>query len=59
MQLRGPSIARPGALGLRRFERRADGEREVMEPKGFVRSDSGAVWGMQLFWPFEAEYSLS
>jgi len=36
-----------------------DGELEVMEPKGFVRSDSGAVWGMQFFWPFKAEYIVS
>lgn len=36
-----------------------DGDLEVMEPKGFVRSDSGAVWGMQFIWPFEAEYIIS
>lgn len=36
-----------------------DGPLEVMEPVGFVRSGSGAEWGMQFFWPFEAEYLIA
>lgn len=36
-----------------------DAPLEVMEPLGFVRSESGAVWGMQFLWPFEAEYIVS
>ncbi len=36
-----------------------DGPLEVMEPIGFVRSGSGAEWGMQFFWPFEAEYLIA
>ncbi len=40
-------------------EKAFDGDLEVMEPLGFVRSDSGAVWGMQFLWPFEAEYIVS
>jgi len=36
-----------------------DGALEVMEPVGFVRSGSGAEWGMQFLWPFEAEYLIA
>lgn len=37
-----------------------DGERKVMEPRGFVVPGTGnAVWGMQFFWPIKAEYLIA
>lgn len=36
-----------------------DGDVEVMEPVGFVHGASGAEWGMQFLWPFEAEYLIA
>jgi apolipoprotein D and lipocalin family protein len=35
-----------------------DGPEKVMQPKGFVRDSSNAVWGMQFIWPFKAEYRI-
>jgi apolipoprotein D and lipocalin family protein len=35
-----------------------DGPEKVMQPKGFVRDSSNAVWGMQFLWPFKAEYRI-
>ncbi len=36
-----------------------DGEPKVYRPRGFVRSQSNAVWGMQFVWPIEAEYRIA
>ena len=36
-----------------------DGPLKVYTPKGFVRDkESNAVWDMQFFWPFKAEYRI-
>jgi apolipoprotein D and lipocalin family protein len=36
-----------------------DGPRKVYRPRGYIRDkDSNAVWGMQFFWPFKAEYRI-
>ena len=36
-----------------------EGPRKVYRARGFVRNpDSNAVWGMQFFWPFKAEYRV-
>ena len=35
------------------------GPRKVYRPKGIIRDkQSNAVWGMQFFWPFKAEYRI-
>jgi apolipoprotein D and lipocalin family protein len=37
-----------------------DGERERMEPTGYVLEGTGnAVWAMQFFWPIRLEYTIS
>jgi len=37
-----------------------DGERERMEPTGYVIEGTGnAVWAMQFFWPIRLEYTIS
>lgn len=33
-----------------------DGERKRYNPRGFVRSDNNAEWGMQFIWPIKAEF---
>jgi apolipoprotein D and lipocalin family protein len=36
-----------------------DGPVKTYRPRGFVRdSESNAVWDMQFFWPFKAEYRI-
>ncbi len=36
-----------------------DGPLKVYRPRGFIRDkQSNAVWGMQFFWPFKAEYRI-
>ncbi len=36
-----------------------DGPHKVYRPRGFIRDNqSKAVWGMQFFWPFKAEYRI-
>ena len=36
-----------------------DGPRKVYRPRGFIQDkQSNAVWGMQFFWPFKAEYRI-
>lgn len=36
-----------------------DGERERMEPTGFVEdTTSNAVWGMRFIWPFKSDYRI-
>jgi apolipoprotein D and lipocalin family protein len=35
-----------------------DGKRKTYHPKGFVQSESNAVWGMQFVWPFKADYRI-
>lgn len=36
-----------------------DGPLKTYRPRGFVQDDaSNAVWGMQFFWPFKAEYRI-
>ncbi len=36
-----------------------DGPKREYHPRGFVRDDSGAVWGMQFIWPFKGEFVIS
>ena len=36
-----------------------DGELKTYQPRGFVRDDSNAVWGMQFVWPIRAEYLIA
>jgi apolipoprotein D and lipocalin family protein len=36
-----------------------EGPRKVYRPRGFIQDkQSNAVWGMQFFWPFKAEYRV-
>ncbi len=35
-----------------------DGELKRYTPRGFIRDESNAVWGMQFIWPFKAEYRI-
>ena len=35
-----------------------DGPRKEYHPRGFVRSESNAVWGMQFVWPIKADYRI-
>jgi apolipoprotein D and lipocalin family protein len=35
-----------------------DGELKTYQPRGFVRDDSNAVWGMQFVWPIKADYRI-
>ncbi|MGD9055336.1 MAG: lipocalin family protein [Desulfobacterales bacterium] len=36
-----------------------EGPRKVYRPRGFIQDkQSNAVWGMQFFWPFKAEYRI-
>ena len=36
-----------------------DGPLKVYRPRGFIQDkQSNAVWGMQFFWPFKAEYRI-
>jgi apolipoprotein D and lipocalin family protein len=36
-----------------------DGPLKTYNPRGYVRDEkSNAVWGMQFFWPFKAEYRI-
>ena len=36
-----------------------DGPLKVYRPRGFIQdTQSNAVWGMQFFWPFKAEYRI-
>jgi apolipoprotein D and lipocalin family protein len=43
-----------------RFNKGAfDGPLKVYRPRGFIQDkQSNAVWGMQFFWPFKAEYRI-
>ena len=34
------------------------GERKVYQPRGFVKDESNAVWGMQFIWPIKADYRI-
>ncbi|CAB1075935.1 Outer membrane lipoprotein [Olavius algarvensis Delta 1 endosymbiont] len=37
----------------------SEGPLKEYNPRGFIRDDpSNAVWGMQFFWPFKAEYRV-
>ena len=36
-----------------------DGPLKTMNPRGFVRDQSNAVWGMQFVWPLKAEYLIA
>lgn len=35
-----------------------DGEAVTYRPRGFVSTESNAVWGMQFVWPIKAEYRI-
>jgi apolipoprotein D and lipocalin family protein len=36
-----------------------DGPQKTMKPRGWVRDESNAVWGMQFIWPIKAEYLIA
>ena len=36
-----------------------DGPPKTMQPRGFVRDSTNAVWGMQFVWPIKAEYLIA
>jgi apolipoprotein D and lipocalin family protein len=36
-----------------------DGPVKTMNPTGFIRDSSHAVWGMRIFWPFKSEYLIA
>ena len=35
-----------------------DGELKTYNPRGFVKDDSNAIWGMQFIWPIKADYRI-
>jgi apolipoprotein D and lipocalin family protein len=35
-----------------------DGPVKTYHPRGFIRSQSNAVWGMQFIWPIKADYRI-
>jgi len=35
-----------------------DGELKTYTPRGFVRDESNAIWGMQFIWPIKADYRI-
>jgi apolipoprotein D and lipocalin family protein len=35
-----------------------DGPRKEYHPRGWVRDESNAVWGMQFVWPIKADYRI-
>ncbi|HSG65690.1 MAG TPA: lipocalin family protein [Gammaproteobacteria bacterium] len=35
-----------------------DGPVRTYRPRGFVRSESNAIWGMQFIWPIKADYRV-
>jgi apolipoprotein D and lipocalin family protein len=35
-----------------------DGPLVEYRPRGYVRDESAAIWGMRFVWPFEAEYRI-
>ena len=34
------------------------GEQKVYRPRGFVKDESNAIWGMQFIWPIKADYRI-
>lgn len=36
-----------------------DGEEKEYNPKGFVQSESNAIWGMRFIWPIKADYRIA
>lgn len=36
-----------------------DGPLKVYHPRGYVRDESNAVWGMQFVWPIRADYRIA
>lgn len=36
-----------------------DGPVKTMNPTGFIRDSSNAVWGMRILWPFKSEYLIA
>jgi apolipoprotein D and lipocalin family protein len=36
-----------------------DGPVRTMNPTGFIRDSSNAVWGMRIFWPITSEYLIA
>lgn len=36
-----------------------DGPKRTLKPRGWVRDDTHAVWGMQFIWPIKAEYLIA
>jgi apolipoprotein D and lipocalin family protein len=36
-----------------------DGKRKTYHPRGFVSSESDAIWNMQFVWPFRADYRIA
>jgi apolipoprotein D and lipocalin family protein len=36
-----------------------DGPAKIFKPRGFVRDESNAVWGMRFVWPIKAQYLIT
>lgn len=35
-----------------------DGPEKVYRPRGFIKDESNAIWGMRFLWPFQADYRV-
>lgn len=35
-----------------------DGKLKTYKPRGFVRDETNAIWGMQFIWPIKADYRI-
>ena len=35
-----------------------DGKQKTYNPRGFVRDESNAIWGMRFIWPIKADYRI-
>ena len=35
-----------------------DGELKTYNPRGFIKDESNAIWGMQFIWPIKADYRI-
>ncbi len=35
-----------------------DGKQKTYNPRGFIKDESNALWGMQFVWPFKADYRI-
>ena len=35
-----------------------NGKQRIFQPRGFIKDESNAHWGMQFIWPFKADYRI-